>query len=107
MNDMRARIERAAREALYGRYQREWDAEPFDELSDAEKSQWISEAEAALRAAFPELFADPPTHWLAPTEGIKHKTRPQTIPERGFRPEINIPDRSPFGRKKKWENNIP
>lgn len=28
----------------------------------------IEEAQAALRAAFPELFSSPPTHWLAPWE---------------------------------------
>lgn len=28
-------------------------------------------AEAALRAAFPELFSDPPSHWLAPWEATE------------------------------------
>lgn len=28
----------------------------------------MTAAEARLRAAVPELFTDPPTHWLAPME---------------------------------------
>lgn len=61
--DMEKRIEAAAR-ALY-----KWD-DPRDEQGwDAETPDWYrNKVTEFLAAAFPELFTDPPTMWLAPVD---------------------------------------
>jgi len=65
------RIEAAAR-AISGLDRRDWPAVPEGHRA---------KAFMALRAAFPELFTDPPTHWLAPVEATERmKTLAEVSP---------------------------
>lgn len=66
------RIERAAKDhwahveslkRLSGGEPRKWS-----EGADEERQQFKNLLGWHLRAAFPELFSSPPTHWLAPME---------------------------------------
>jgi hypothetical protein len=68
------RIERAAREF----YERHWrvanEVDPavqfpgWDRLDAWEQGLWRDMARDDLKVMVPELFTDPPTHWLAPME---------------------------------------
>ena len=62
-DDLPTRIERAARAIDPDAFTEPYKPGDLDARIDAEGL-----AEVAVRAAFPELFADPPSHWLAPME---------------------------------------
>lgn len=70
MTDMKARIEKAARAINPGAWA---ELSPRASLAAKARRQTsrkasLRYAEAALRAALPQLFTDPPSHWIAPME---------------------------------------
>lgn len=70
--DLKQRIERAAKKSF------EQDQELYDNDWDDPnvRDYYLRTAESQLRAAFPELFTDPPTHCLVPVAAVDQTVRP-------------------------------
>ena len=85
------RIERAARAMYAGLFHPDMDTMPG--IRDRLQAEAFREVKRGLVAAYPELHADPTTHWIAPVEATGTMLgEAWTVPRRIFEEEPDYSD---------------